>query len=63
MEQNKTDKEKIETLEFQVRKLKLILYELKNNFETYQMATERKILEMETRYNNEIGDLHYQMNN
>ncbi len=63
MEQNKTDKEKIETLEFQVRKLKLILYELKTNFETYQMATERKIIEMETRYNNEIGDLHYQMNN
>ena len=63
MEQNKTDKEKIASLEFQVKKLKLILYELKNNFETYQMATERKILEMETRYNNEINDLHYQMNN
>ncbi len=63
MEQNKTDKEKIASLEFQVRKLKLILYELKTNFETYQMATERKIIEMETRYNNEINDLHYQMNN
>ena len=63
MEQNKTDKEKIASLEFQVKKLKIILYELKNNFETYQMATERKILEMETRYNNEINDLHYQMNN
>ena len=38
-----SEEEKVSKLEFQVAKLKSILYELKTNFESYQLATERKI--------------------
>tara|TARA_R110000823_G_scaffold234646_1_gene360843 strand:+ start:133 stop:318 length:186 start_codon:yes stop_codon:yes gene_type:complete len=58
-----SEEEKVSKLEFQITKLKAILYELKTNFESYQLATERKILEMENRFGNEIQELHYQLNN
>ncbi len=57
------EEEKISKLEYQVSKLKTILYELKTQFEIHSTATERKIIEMETRYTNEIQELHYQINN